>query len=238
MTIEGSVALVTGASRGLGRALVSALVEAGAVKVYATARDVRTLSARDPRVVPLTLDTTKPEQIAAAALEASDVTLLINNAGAATSYNVLTMNPEALDADLRTNVYGMLGVIKGFLPVLGRAPGGATIVNVLSLASLASFPPLGGYSASKAAAYSITQALRPELKARRIDLLAALPGPIDTDMSKALQMPKTSPADTAKGILAGIARGEEEIFPDPMAQQMGALWNQSHKDYERAFASF
>jgi short-subunit dehydrogenase len=238
MTIEGSVALVTGASRGLGRALVSALVEAGAAKVYATARDVRTLSASDPRVVPLTLDTTKPEQIAAAALKASDVTLLINNAGAATSYNVLTMNPEALDADIRTNVYGMLGVIKGFLPVLERAPGGATIVNVLSLASLASFPPLGGYSASKAAAYSITQALRPELKAKRVDLLAALPGPIDTDMSKELQMPKTSPTDTAKGILAGIARGEEEIFPDPMAQQMGALWNQSHKDYERAFASF
>ncbi|HEV8392737.1 MAG TPA: SDR family oxidoreductase [Vicinamibacterales bacterium] len=238
MTIEGSVALVTGASRGLGRALVSALVEAGAAKVYATARDVRTLSASDPRVVPLTLDTTKPEQIAAAALKASDVTLLINNAGAATSYNVLTMNPEALDADIRTNVYGMLGVIKGFLPVLERAPGGATIVNVLSLASLASFPPLGGYSASKAAANSITQALRPELKAKRVDLLAALPGPIDTDMSKELQMPKTSPTDTAKGILAGIARGEEEIFPDPMAQQMGALWNQSHKDYERAFASF
>ena len=238
MNIEGSVALVTGASRGLGRALVSALVDAGAAKVYATARDVGTLSPADPRVVPLTLDTTNPEQIAAAARKAPDVTLLINNAGALTSYNVLTMSPESLDADLRTNVYGMLAVIKAFLPALERAPGGGTIVNVLSLASLASFPPLGGYSASKAAAYSVTQALRPELKARRIDLLAALPGPIDTDMSRDLQIPKTSPGETARGILAGIARGEEEIFPDPMAQQMGALWNQSHKDYERAFASF
>lgn len=238
MNIEGAVALVTGASRGLGKALVSALIDAGAAKVYATARDIRTLSAIDPRVVPLTLDTTNPAQIAAAAEQASDLTLLINNAGALTSFNVLTMHPEALDADFRTNVYGMLAVIKGFLPVLERAPGGATIVNILSLASLASFPPLGGYSASKAAAYSITQALRPELKAKRIDLLAALPGPIDTDMVKELQMPKTSPGDTAKGILAGIARGEEEIFPDPMAQQMGALWNQSHKDYERAFATF
>jgi NAD(P)-dependent dehydrogenase (short-subunit alcohol dehydrogenase family) len=238
MNIAGSIALVTGANRGLGQAIVAALVEAGAAKVYAAARDERKVSAASPRVVPLRLDTTKPEQIAAAAGRAGDVTLLINNAGALTSYNVLTASPAELDADFRTNVHGTLDVIRAFVPVLGRAPGGATIVNVLSLASLASFPPLGGYSASKAAAYSITQALRPELKARRIDVLAALPGPIDTDMVKALPMPKTSPADVARGVLAGIARGDEEIFPDPMAEQMGALWNRSHKEYERAFASF
>jgi NAD(P)-dependent dehydrogenase (short-subunit alcohol dehydrogenase family) len=238
MKIEGSVALVTGANRGLGRALVSALLEAGAAKVYAAARDVSKLPAGSARVVPLTLDTTKPEQLAAAARNASDVTLLINNAGVATSYNVLTMGPAEIDADFRTNVHGTLGVIKAFLPVLERAAGGATIANVLSLASLASFPVLGGYSASKAAAYSITQALRPELRAKQIDMLAVLPGPIDTDMVRALQMPKTNPAETAKGVLAGIARGEEDIFPDPMAQQMAALWNKSPKEYERAFASF
>lgn len=146
--------------------------------------------------------------------------------------------PAELDADFRTNVHGTLAVIKAFLPVLERAPGGATIVNVLSLTSLASFPALGGYSASKAAAYSVTQALRPELKARHIELLAVLPGPIDTDMVRALPMPKSSPADTARGVLAGIERGEEEIFPDPMAQQMGALWKRSPKEFERAFASF
>ena len=84
----------------------------------------------------------------------------------------------------------------------------------------------------------MTQALRPELKKKQIDILAVLPGVIDTDMVKDLPMPKTSPADTAKEVLAGIARGDEEIFPDPMAQQMGALWNKSHKEYERAFASF
>src|SRR6266404_2932544 len=93
-------------------------------------------------------------------------------------------------------------------------------------------PALGGYSASKAAAYSVTQALRPQLKAKRIELLAVLPGPIDTDMVKALPIPKTSPADTARGVLAGIARGDEEIFPDPMAQQMGALWNKCHKVFQ------
>ena len=238
MKIEGCVALVTGANRGLGKAIVSALVEAGAARVYAAARDERQVSADGSRVVPLTLDVTKPEQIAAAARKASDVTLLINNAGALNSFNMLTTRDADLDADFRVQVHGTLGVIRAFLPVLERAAGGATIVNVLSLTSLASFPALGGYSASKAAAYSMTQALRPELKKKQIDILAVLPGPIDTDMVKDLPMPKTSPGDTAKGLLAGIARGDEEIFPDPMAQQMGALWNNSHKDLERAFASF
>jgi short-subunit dehydrogenase len=147
------------------------------------------------------------------------------------------MKRAEIDADFRTNVLGTLSVIKAFLPVLERAREGATIANVLSLTSLASFPALGGYSASKAAAYSITQALRPQLRARHIDILAAFPGPIDTDMVKALQMPKTSPADTAKGVVTGIEHGDEEIFPDPLAQQMGALWNKSPKEYERAFAS-
>jgi len=238
MKIEGSIALVTGANRGLGKALVSALLAAGAAKVYAAARDERKVPAYSSRVVPLALDTTKPEQIAAAVKKANDVTLLINNAGLATSQNVLTMSQAEVDADFRTNVHGTLAVIKAFLPVLERAPGGATVVNVLSLAALASFPILGGYSASKAAAYSITQALRPELKAKNIDVLAVLAGPIDTDMVKALQMPKTMPAETAKGLLAGIERGEEEIFPDPMAREMAALWNKSHKEFERAFASF
>jgi NAD(P)-dependent dehydrogenase (short-subunit alcohol dehydrogenase family) len=224
MKLEGSVALVTGANRGLGKALVAALVEAGAARVYAAARSPEPRSAGGSRVVPLVLDTTRPEQIAAAAEQAGDVTLLVNNAGALNSYNVLAASQADLDADFRTNVHGTLAVIRGFLPVLGRAPGGATIVNVLSLTSLASFPALGGYSASKAAAYSVTQALRPELKARHIELLAVLPGPIDTDMVKALPMPKASPAETARGVLAGIARGDEEIFPDPMAQQMAALW--------------
>jgi NAD(P)-dependent dehydrogenase (short-subunit alcohol dehydrogenase family) len=237
MKIEGTIALVTGANRGLGKALVEALVAAGATKVYAAARDARKLAAWSPRVVPLALDTTKPEQIAAAVAAAQDVTLLINNAGVATSANVLTTSTAAIDADFRTNVHGTLAVIKAFLPVLERAPGGAAIVNVLSLASLGSFPALGGYSASKAAAYSITQALRPELKRKRIEILAVLPGPIDTDMVRDLAMPKASPVDVAVAMLAGVERGEEDIFPDPMAQQMGALWSKGPKDLERAFAS-
>lgn len=238
MKIEGSVALVTGSNRGLGRALVSALLEAGAAKVYAAARDPRKITPEDLRVIPLALDTSKPEQIASAARAAADVTLLVNNAGVSSATHVLTASRAAFDADFATNVHGALAVIKRFVPVLEGARGGATIVNVLSLSSLGSVPSLGGYSASKAAAYSITQALRAELRGKGIEVLAALPGPIDTDMVKDLQLPKTSPAEVAKGVIAGIERGEEEIFPDPMAVQMGTLWNKSPKEFERAFASF
>lgn len=237
MKIEGSIALVTGANRGLGAAIVTSLLEAGAAKVYAAARDERSVAASGPRVVPLRLDTTRPEQIAAATKAAGDVTLLVNNAGVLNAYNVLTASAADFDADFRTNVHGTLNMIRAFIPVLQRAPDGATIVNILSLAALASVPAMGGYAASKAAAYSMTQALRSELRAKRIDILAALPGPVDTDMVRALQLPKASPADTAKGVLAGIARGEEDIFPDAMAQQMGALWTRSPKELERAFAS-
>ncbi|RYZ09181.1 MAG: SDR family NAD(P)-dependent oxidoreductase [Myxococcales bacterium] len=237
MKIEGCVALVTGANRGLGQALVEALIVAGARKIYAAARDESKVLTSDPRVVPLRLDTTNPELIAAAAARANDVNLLVNNAGVLSSFRLLGGGSAALAADFRTNVFGMLDVVRAFLPVLARAER-AAIVNVLSLASLASVPTMGGYSASKAAAYSITQALRAELGAQRIEVLAALPGPIDTDMVKSLDLPKASPTDVARGIVRGIAGGEEEIFPDPMAAQMGELWRSSPKEYERALGRF
>jgi NAD(P)-dependent dehydrogenase (short-subunit alcohol dehydrogenase family) len=236
MQIEGTVALVTGANRGLGKAIVAALLTAGVEKVYAAARDESTIATDDPRIVALTLDVTKPDQVAAAAARAGDVTLLVNNAGVCTSCNVLTTSAAELDTDYRTHVHGMLEVVRAFLPALARAPGRSTIVNVLSLAALANVPRFGGYSASKAAAYSITQALRSELRQQRIDILAALPGPIDTDMVRDFPMPKTSPEDAARNLVEGIERGDEEIFPDPLSQQMAALWSQSPKNLERALA--
>jgi len=235
---EASVALVTGANRGLGKALVTALLDAGAHKVYAAARNENQIETKDPRVEPLQLDVTNPEQVALAARRAADVNLLINNAGRLSSFNVLEARSSDIEADFGVQVYGTLSVIKAFLPVLTNARGGATIVNVLSLAALAAVPTMGGYSASKAAAYSITLALRPELAKRSIRVLAALPGPIDTDMVKDIALPKTGAPDVASSIVAGILRGDEEIFPDPMAQQMGALWLRDPKSYERAFANF
>lgn len=238
MRIEGAIAFVTGSNRGLGQAIVQALAAAGAAKIYAAARDPRAVATGDRRVEPVALDITDADQLSAAVGEARDVTLLVNNAGTLTSFDVLTATRAQMEADLRVNLFGTLGVIKAFVPVLERAPEGATILNVLSLASLASVPSMGGYAASKAAAYSMTQALRPQLKAKRISLLAALAGPIDTDMVRALALPKASPDQVAKALLQGVERGEEEIFPDPMSAQMGALWSKSPKDFERAFATY
>ena len=235
MKIQGSVALITGANRGLGKALVGALVDAGAAKVYAASR--RPAEPSSGRIVSIELDTTRPDQIAAAVRAAGDVTLLINNAGVLTSADVLGSSAADIDADFRTNVQGTLAMVKAFEPVLARAGGSAAIVNILSLTALGSFPALGGYSASKAAAYSITQALRATLKPKRIDVLAVLPGPLDTDMVKDLPMPKTAPSAAAKAVLAGIERGDEEIFPDPMAVEMGAMWLKDPKGLERAFAN-
>lgn len=234
MKIEGCVALVTGANRGLGRALVSALREAGAAKVYAAARDERKI-ARENGITPLALDITSAASVEAAAKKAEDVTLLVNNAGIMTSHGVLGATDASLEADFQTNVLGTLRVIRAFSTVI---PEGGAIVNILSLLAHAPSPSLGGYSASKAAGHSITQALRAELKSKSIEVLAALPGLIDTDMVRQIPVPKTSPEDTAKGIVAGIARGDEEIYPDPRAEQLAALWNKSHKEFERMFASF
>ncbi len=143
MKIEGCIALVTGANRGLGKAIVTALVEAGAAKVYAAARDGNRIGDQGVKVVPLTLDTTHPGQLAQAVNQAGDVSLLINNAGVLSSFDVMTMTPVQFEGDFRTNVHCTLEMIKAFLPTLERTRG-ATIVNVLSLAAFASVPSMGG----------------------------------------------------------------------------------------------
>lgn len=238
MQIQGVVALVTGANRGLGQALVRALVDAGARRVYAAARSPDAITATDPRVVPLALDIDDAAQVAAAARQAGDVTLLVNNAGVLHSLDILGTTRAQLEADLRTNVFGTLEMIRAFVPVLERARDGASIVNVLSLAALASVPTMAGYAVSKAAAYSMTQALRPGLRPKRIAVQAVLAGPIDTDMVRGLALPKASPIAVALAVLDGIARGDEEIYPDPMAQELSALWSGNPKAFEQALAMF
>jgi NAD(P)-dependent dehydrogenase (short-subunit alcohol dehydrogenase family) len=228
-----TIALVTGSNRGLGRALVEELHARGAAKIYAASRTgdgVPTLA----RVVPLALDVTDRASVRAAAAAARDVTLLVNNAGTLASYSVLGADRDGFARDLAVNYYSVLDVVRAFEPNLAR---GAAIANVLSVVSLASMPGLGGYSASKAAAWSLTQSLRGELRAKGIRVHAVFPGPIDTDMIRALDMVKASPAEVARATLDGIAAGADDIAPDAMSRGVLATFAGDPRAVERQFAS-
>jgi len=237
--VHGSIALVTGANRGLGRALVTALLARGAGKVYAAARrsgTVADLAAADRRVVPVELDVTDFDQIAAAAAAAGDATLLINNGGSLHFADPLAGELAAIDADLRTNFVGPLAMSRAFVPVL-EGNGGGAIVNVLSLVVLGSVPAMSGYAASKAAASSVTQALRARLADRKIAVHGVYPGAVDTDMIRGFTMAKTSPAEVAAAILDGVEDGADCIFPDPMARQGHRAWREDPAAFERQMGS-
>jgi NAD(P)-dependent dehydrogenase (short-subunit alcohol dehydrogenase family) len=234
MDISASIPVVTGASRGLGRHLVDALLERGAPKVYALARDTTTVR-RDPRVVPVVFDLTDGGTITAAASGCGDATLLINNASTAAFAGPLDADTAAIRHEISVNYEGTYATIRAFVPVLERN-GGGHVVNVLSLLSLASTPPMTGYSASKAAAHSLTQALRPVLAARGITVHGVYPAGIDTDMLAGIDAPKTAPADVAAGLLDGLAADLEDIFPDPNADAMSQIWWSDPKAFERAFS--
>jgi NAD(P)-dependent dehydrogenase (short-subunit alcohol dehydrogenase family) len=234
MDIQDRVILVTGANRGLGRSLLDVLLERGAAKVYAAARNPAAITS-EPRVVALTLDLRDPATIAAAARAATDATVLINNASTAAFAGPLDADPNAVRTEMAVNYDGTFDVIRAFVPVLERNGGGA-IVNLLSLLSLASTPPMTGYSASKAAAHSLTQALRPILRAKGISVHGVYPAGIDTDMLAGIEAPKTPPRQVAEGLLDGLAADQEDIFPDPNAQAMAATWWSDPKSFERAFS--
>jgi len=234
MNIEGQTILVTGAGRGLGRSLVDALLDRGAAKVYGTARN-GTPAHPDARVVRLELALDDRRTIVAAAQAAADATIVINNAGTAAFAGALDADRAALGHEMDVNYVGTLDVIRAFVPVLERNGGGA-IVNVLSLLALASTPPMAGYSASKAAAHSLTQALRPVLRERGISVHGVYPAGIDTDMLAGIEAPKSPPTVVAQGLLDGLAADQEDIFPDPNAQAMAQTWFSDPKSFERAFA--
>ena len=237
-SVDAGPALVTGANRGIGRAIVDALLARGAKKVYATARDVGTLAdlATDPRVVARQLDITDAGEIAAAVAAAGDVTLLVNNGGSLTFADLLSGDLAAIDADLRTNYLGTLAVTRAFVPIL-RDNGGGAIVNMLSLVALGAVRGMGGYSVSKAAAASMTQAVRAQVAGMGISVHGVFPGAVDTDMIRAFDMPKASPYDVANAILDGVEAGDEDIFPDPMARDGHRAWRDDPKTLERQMAS-
>lgn len=235
MDLATSVPVVTGAGRGLGRHLVDGLLDRGAGHLYALARDPSTVRV-DPRVTPIAFDLLDAESIAAAARQAADATLLINNASTAAFASPLEADPAAVRGELAVNFEGLYATIRAFVPVL-EAAGEGHIVNVLSLLSLASTPPMTGYSASKAAAHSLTQALRPVLAPRGITVHGVYPGGIDTDMLAGIDAPKSPPAVVARGVLDGLLADQEDIFPDPNSEAMAQVWWHDPKAFERAFAA-
>jgi NAD(P)-dependent dehydrogenase (short-subunit alcohol dehydrogenase family) len=225
--IQGAVAFVTGANRGIGRAFVAALLERGAKRVYAAARDPKTLDAvvalDQARVSAIRLDIVDSQQIRDAITRIRDVNLLINNAGVAAFSSLLSGSAELVERDMATNYFGTLNLTRAVVPIIERTGGGA-IVNLLSIVALGSFPALGGYSASKAASNSMTQAIRAELASRNIRVHGVFPGPVDTDMARGLDMPKSSPGDVATAVLDDVEAGREDIFPDPMSAAVAAQW--------------
>ncbi len=218
-TIANSSVLITGANRGLGRALVEEALSRGAKRVYAGTR--RPYTHLDRRVSPVALDVTDPAQVQAAVEEVDSLDVLINNAGVSLSDDLRGRDP--LQHHLAVNLYGTWGVTQAFLPALTRSHG--TIVNVVSLAALAAVPVLPAYSISKAALFALTQSQRALLAADGVTVHSVMAGPIDTDMVRGLEIPKTAPAVVARGVLDGVERGEEEIFPDPMSATLAAGWS-------------
>jgi len=224
MEIKETVALVTGANRGIGGAFVEALRNAGVKKIYAAARNTATLAevvASDPkRISPLELDVTNSQQIRAATELAQDVNLLVNNAGVAFFRGFIAADDlEGARQEMAVNYFGTLEMSRAFAPILKRNGGGA-IVNLASIASHVNFPILGPYSASKAAVHSMTQGIRAELSSQGTRVIGIYPGPVDTDMAKDFDAPKVPPLQIAEAALQALAEGTEDVYPDPMAVEL------------------
>jgi NAD(P)-dependent dehydrogenase (short-subunit alcohol dehydrogenase family) len=233
MNLEKKTVLITGANRGIGRALVDEALRRGAKKVYAAARSA--LHNTDKRVTPLTLDVTSVSQIQRAVDEVGALDVLINNAGVAI-YDDLS-NLDVIEQHLAVNLLGSLKVTHAFLPLLRRSKG--AIVNNLSLAALAPLPVIPAYSISKAAAFNMTQSLRAFLASQGVTVHAVFLGPIDTDMSRGFEVPKASPETAAQGIFDGLEKGEQDIFPDPTSLSIAEGWRSGAvKALERQFAAF
>jgi NAD(P)-dependent dehydrogenase (short-subunit alcohol dehydrogenase family) len=231
-SIADSTVLVTGANRGIGSALVTEALARGAKRVYAGTR--RPWSHADERVTPLALDVTSAEQIRAAASQIGTLDVLVNNAGIAL-YDDLT-DRTVLERQLGVNLFGPYDVIRAFLPQLTRS--GGVIVNNLSINALAPLPVIPAYAISKAAAFSLTQALRALLAGQGVRVHAVLTGPTDTDMNRGLDIPKATTESVARAIFDGVERGEEDIFPDPMSQSVAESWRAgAAKGLERQFAA-
>jgi NAD(P)-dependent dehydrogenase (short-subunit alcohol dehydrogenase family) len=218
MKIENAVVLVTGANRGIGQSFARELLARGARKVYAGARDPATVT--QAGVQALRLDVNRPEDVAAAAALASDVTLVINNAGIAQPGGFLAQDSEDVARRIfETNFFAMLRMSKAFAPVL-KANGGGALLNVLSIASWVNGGELAAYSASKSAAWSLTNALRNELAAQKTHVLALHMAYVDTDLTRGFDVPKSSPEQIVERALDGLESGLDEVLADELTLQV------------------
>jgi NAD(P)-dependent dehydrogenase (short-subunit alcohol dehydrogenase family) len=225
--------LITGASRGIGRALVDEALKRGAKRVYAAARTAH--EATDERVVPLKLDVTDKLRIEHVAKEINDLDVLINNAGIFLPDDLSDV--DVIQQHLAVNFFGPLRVTRAFLPALKQSKG--AIVNNLSLSALVPVATTPAYSISKAAAHNLAQAMRALLASSGVTVHSAFTGPTDTDMTRGLDIPKSAPEVVAAGILDGLEGGEDDIFPDPYSGRIADGWRAGViKTLEREFAAF
>lgn len=238
---DGKVAFVSGANRGLGLAFVKGLLSAGVSKVYAGAREIDSLHqlVRDfpDKVVPVRLDVTNDDLIADAVNLASDVDIVINNAGVATFDSLSSpRNIENAKYEMDVNYFGALNMVRAFSPVL-KAQGGGAFVNIASIAGLISFPFFSSYSASKAAVHSLIQGTRAELAKQNTYVMGVYPGPVDTDFAVNIPAEKASPEAVVANVLEALEKGEEDVFPDASSQQIVAGIQADAKGMEKHIAS-
>ena len=218
MKLANATILITGANRGIGLAFAREALARGARKVYAGARDPD--SVQLPGVEPLRLDVTRPDDIAAAAARARDLTLLVNNAGIADFGGFLAEDTvAAARRQLETNYFGPMLLSRAFAPVLA-ANGGGAILNVLSVASWISSPLLGVYASTKAAPWSLTNGLRHELRAQGTQVLGMHMGFVDTDFVKDVNLPKVTPESVVRVAFDALERGDEEVLGDDVTHQV------------------
>ena len=233
-----NVVLVTGANRGIGLALVKALLRQGAKKVYAAARNKETLqNLAELGAYPLSVDITQDSSILEAEKVAKDVTILINNAGVLARGSILTNSLEDIEKEMNTNFYGALKMVRAFSPVIA-SNGGGNIANLLSICSYAGMPGLGGYCASKAALYIATQCLRLELAQQSIMVHGVFPGPVATEMNKDLDIEMADEDSVVQEIIEGILKGKSEIFPDAISKQVSETWSQNPAAIAEEFSAY
>ncbi len=241
-SVEGKTALVSGSNRGIGKAVLKELIAQGVAKVYAGSRDVENLadlqSEYGEKIVPVQLDVTDAKSIAAAAEKIGAVDILINNAGVLVPGGATGANSaESLQENLNTNLFGTINVTNSLLDGFVNQGHGA-IVNISSVAGLAHVPMVGSYSVSKAAVHNFTQGLRAELMASNISVIGVYPGPIDTDMMAGADLDKESPENVASIIVNGIENGIEDLFPDPVSEEVEKILKESTKQAEQMLSQY